>query len=684
MERIYRVLVVDDDPIMLRSYSRLLKSAAYEVLQATTGEDGISLAKKEKPDLILLDVVLPDLDGLLVCKRLKEDPELAESFVVLLSSFRIASDDQAEGLEAGADDYIARPIANREFLARVQATLRIREAQQQMKSRERQQAAVAEVGRYALVEDNLALLRNQCASLAVDLLHVDCCGIYKPVHGGTALLLQAGVGWREGLLGQAHLEATPDSLTGLAFQASTPIIVKDISKDGRFRVDPLLADHDLKSSLAVPIGARGETFGVLAVYTSSLRNFTENDAHFLQSLANLLAAAILRKRAEAELLKAAKFEAIGLLARGIAHDFNNMLAVVLGNLNLMQLSTEPGSPFLNILSDAERAVLKASELSQRLLTFATGAAPLKEAVAVKDLLLEAVDFALKGSNVRSEYRFPEDPAWMGQIAVDKAQLHQALRNIVTNAMEAMPEGGLLRVTVEHATGGADELKARGPFASPDYVKISIQDHGRGIPKQDLGRIFDPYFSTKTRGVEKGMGLGLSLAYSIIRRHGGNLQAESEEGVGTVCHIYLPTAEKKEVEGKPPENRTAVRRGSILVMDDEKMFREMVVQLLKHLGFKEIELARDGREAIERFAMARQSGKPFDIVLLDLTIKGGMGGVETIKVLREMDPSVKAIICSGYSNDQVISDFRAYGFAGALTKPYLMKQLSDVLAEAGCA
>jgi CheY-like chemotaxis protein len=180
-----------------------------------------------------------------------------------------------------------------------------------------------------------------------------------------------------------------------------------------------------------------------------------------------------------------------------------------------------------------------------------------------------------------------------------------------------------------------------------------------------------------------MGLGLSLAYSIIRRHGGDLQVESEEGIGTVCHIYLPSAEKQEMEGKLPESRAAARRGSILVMDDEEMFREMVVQLLKHLGFKEIELAKDGREAIERFALARQSGKPFDIVLLDLTIRGGMGGVETIKVLREMDPSVKAIICSGYSNDQVISDFRAYGFAGALTKPYLMKQLSDVLAEVGC-
>jgi CheY-like chemotaxis protein len=348
------------------------------------------------------------------------------------------------------------------------------------------------------------------------------------------------------------------------------------------------------------------------------------------------------------------------------------------------LSIDPGNPSLSVLSEAERAVLKASELSKRLLTIATGPAPLKEAVVVKDLVIEAVDFALRGSNVRSEYRFPEDPAWTAQVEVNQAQLDQAVRNIVTNAVEAIPEGGLLRVTVKHITGGADELKARGPFADPDYVKISIQDHGRGIPKQDLGRICDPYFSTKSRGSEKGMGLGLSLAYSIIRRHGGDLQVESEEGIGTVCHIYLPSAEKQEMEGKPPESRAAARRGSILVMDDEEMFREMVVQLLKHLGFKEIELAKDGREAIERFALARQSGKPFDIVLLDLTIRGGMGGVETIKVLREMDPSVKAIICSGYSNDQVISDFRAYGFAGALAKPYLMKQLSDVLAEVGCA
>jgi len=683
MDGTHRALVVDDDPISMQASLKLLRSAGYQLFHAHTGGNGLLLAKQEKPDLILLDVVLPDINGIEVCRRIKEDSELAETFVVLVSAYEVASDHQAQGLEGGADDYIAKPVGNREFLARVQAILRIKEAQQQLKRRERHQSALAELGRQALAADDLALFENRCASLVAELLRVDFCSIYKPLHGGAALLLQAGTGWPEGTVGKSTVEATTDYAAGLIFHSAQPVFIKDLRKDGRFKIHPLSAENALSSCLGVRFCAGQEVLGVLAVYSAPLRIFPENEVHLLQSVANVLASAILRKRAEDERIKAGKFEAMGFLTGGIAHDFNNMLAIVMGNLDLVGLSIEPGSLALTPLGEAAQAVMKASELSNKFLTFATGGSPIKKAVSLKDLVTNAVGSALQGSTIRCEYSFPEDPSWTGLVEVDPTQFDQALHHIVVNAVEAMPQEGLITVTVEHSEVNAAGIRLGAPSEAAALVKISIKDHGKGIPPQDLARVFDPYFSTKTRGVEKGMGLGLSIAYSIIKRHGGKLKVESEEGVGTICHIYLPTADRREKEETTPENTVSVSRGSILVMDDEDKLREMVAQLLSRIGFKKIELARDGREAIACFLRARQAGKPFDIVMLDLTIKGGMGGVETIKVLRGIDPSIKAIICSGYSNDPIMSDFRAHGFVGALAKPFRMQQLSDALAEAGC-
>jgi DNA-binding response OmpR family regulator/signal transduction histidine kinase len=682
MDGVYRVLVVDDDPIGRQAISKLLRSAGYELFQAPTGEEGLLLARQEKPDIILLDVVLPDISGIEVCRRIKEDPELADTFVAMLSAYKIASDHQAQGLEGGADDYIARPVGNREFLARVQAVLRIREAQQQLKRRERQQSALAELGYQALVVDDLALFENQCASLVAELLQVDWCAIYKPVRGGAALMLQTGGGWPEGVFEKTNFDATADHPANFIFHSAQPVVVKDLREEERFKNDPLVAKHSLRSCLGLRLCTGREALGVLAVYSASLRTFSENELDLLQSVANILASAILRKRAEDEPIKAGKFEAMGFLAGGLAHDFNNMLAIVVGNLDLVRLSVEAGSSALTPLGEAARATMKASELSNKFLTFATGGSPIKKAVLLEDLVTNAVESVLQGSPIRCEYSFPQDPAWTGLVEVDPTQFAQALHHIVVNAVEAMPQGGLINVTVERPSPDAGIIRTETP---PDFafVKISIKDQGKGIPQKDMGRIFDPYYSTKTRGVEKGMGLGLSIAYSIIKRHGGELKVESEEGVGTICHIYLPVADTQEKGETAPGSTAPVKRGSILVMDDEDMLREMLEQLLTRIGFKEVVLVKDGREAIAFFLSAREAGKPFDIVMLDLTIKEGMGGVETIQVLREIDPSVKAILCSGYSNDPIMSDFRAHGFVGALVKPFRMQQLRDALAEAGC-
>lgn len=279
--------------------------------------------------------------------------------------------------------------------------------------------------------------------------------------------------------------------------------------------------------------------------------------------------------------------------------------------------------------------------------------------------------------LKSDFFFPDD-LWF--IEFDKGQTKHALKNLINNAVESMPDGGTIDVRAENFNITA---KRDLPLPEGKYVKILIRDQGIGIPEEHLSQIFDPYFSTKETGEQKGMGLGLATTYSIINRHDGHITVESEVGVGTTFTLYLPAHEKdvKELELKEismPE-KPATRTGRILLMDDEEMIRNLGKQILSKFGY-DAELAKDGVEAIELYKNAIDSGKPFEAVILDLTIKEGMGGVDTIKKLKEMDPQVRAIVSSGYSNDPVMTDFRKYGFIGALAKPYTIKDLSDTLSK----
>ena len=254
--------------------------------------------------------------------------------------------------------------------------------------------------------------------------------------------------------------------------------------------------------------------------------------------------------------------------------------------------------------------------------------------------------------------------------MDEGQIEQALNNLVLNAVQAMPEGGIVQI---EATNTLINVSEELPLTSGKYIKVSIHDSGIGIKESYLPKIFDPYFTTK----QKGSGLGLAVAYSILRKHGGHISVKSKLGQGTTFTLCLPASNKAPLqEGLPGEDLPA-GEGKILVMDDEEMVRTLVSKFLEHLGY-EVEFAAEGVEAIERYQQALESGKPFDDVILDLTVPGGMGGKETIKGLLTMDPAVRAIVSSGYSNDPVMADFEKYGFAGVIPKPYRISSLSTIL------
>ncbi|MGC9328806.1 MAG: hybrid sensor histidine kinase/response regulator, partial [Candidatus Hinthialibacter sp.] len=378
-----------------------------------------------------------------------------------------------------------------------------------------------------------------------------------------------------------------------------------------------------------------------------------------------------RKRMEENLLNVRKLESVGILAGGIAHDFNNLLTAILGNVSLAKTLTAPQSKVFERLTEAEKASLRAQELTQQLLTFSKGGAPITKSEDIRSLIKETALFVLLGSNVRCEFEAPGD---LWRVDVDKSQFSQVIQNLVINANQAMPEGGVITIRANNCSNEISRKKHILPFSQNRYVQISIEDQGCGIPEAYLEKIFDPYFTTK----QEGSGLGLATAYSIVKKHHGAISVDSQLGKGSIFTIYLPASEPS-VESYSQESydETFSGQGRILVMDDEEIVKEVIGEILKEMGY-EADFAADGVEAIQKYKSAKESNDPFAAVIMDLTIPGGMGGKEAIQKIRAFDPSVKAIVSSGYSNDPVMSNYRIYGFCNMICKPYTYEDLGKAL------
>ncbi len=375
-----------------------------------------------------------------------------------------------------------------------------------------------------------------------------------------------------------------------------------------------------------------------------------------------------RKKMAEELLKAQKLESLGVLAGGIAHDFNNLLTGIMGYIDLVQKSSVPGDKIQGWLESAKKASSRAQNLTQQLLTFSRGGEPVKRLVQIKELLEESTRFVMSGSNVRCEYHLPEN-LWV--VDADRGQIGQVVQNITLNGVQAMPEGGTFTVSAENFIV---DKSSTLPLENGEYVMMLFTDNGAGIANEDIERIFDPYFSTKNTG----NGLGLTICHSIISKHKGYITVESEPGAGSRFIIYLP-AVKEASEAKTFSEKTGEKRGvgKILVMDDEEHVRGIVGEMLRYLGYSP-DFAEDGSKALDLYRKAMDAGAPYDVVIMDLTIPGGMGGRETIKKLLRVDPAVKAVVSSGYSNDPVMAEHQMYGFKGVVTKPFDTEQLSTIL------
>ena len=371
---------------------------------------------------------------------------------------------------------------------------------------------------------------------------------------------------------------------------------------------------------------------------------------------------------EMEAQKSAKLESLGILAGGIAHDFNNIMTAILGNLSLARMYVSPGDKVYEKLTDAEKATLYARGLTRQLLTFSKGGDPIKAVTSVAEFLKDTVNFAMAGSKAICQVHVADD-LWPADI--DVTQINQVIHNLVINANQAMPDGGAITISTYNL-----EIMNAGehpPLEPGRYVVISVRDEGVGIPEEVRDKIFDPYFTTK----EKGSGLGLSTSYSVMKNHGGHIEVFSHPGQGTEFRLFLPAASETASLETDHEESVVRGHGRVLIMDDEEGILEVASEALKILGYG-VETARDGQQAIHKYEQALWAGRRFDAVVMDLTIPGGVGGLEVIKHLRQIDPDVRAVVSSGYSQDPIMADFKTFGFNDVLPKPYKLEELSQVL------
>lgn len=375
-----------------------------------------------------------------------------------------------------------------------------------------------------------------------------------------------------------------------------------------------------------------------------------------------------KSKTEEELSKVQKLESLGVLAGGIAHDFNNILTAIMGNINLAMLRVEPENEIYPLLSSAEKASARAKHLTQQLLTFSKGGDPIKNIATIQEIIKDSADFVLRGSNVQCEYVFA-DNLW--GVKVDTGQISQVVQNIILNGAAAMPKGGTITVSCTNHSIEQDTPFLKGG----QYVQVTIADHGVGIPADELDKIFDPFFTTK----KLGSGLGLAISNSIVNSHGGHIEVDSKLEQGTTFIFYLPASTAK--PHVPLEKVLQVDHvqgnGRIMIMDDDKMIRDLLGNMLESFGYETL-FAKSGEEAIKLYQQAKKNNAPIAAIIMDLTIPGGMGGKEAVQEIHKLDPGAKVIVSSGYSNDPVLSDYSKYGFCAAMIKPFKLLELQEIL------
>ncbi len=624
-----KIQIVEDERIVAEDIQRSLKRLGYTISAVvSSGKEAIQKTEEENPDLVLMDIVLKGpMDGIEAAEQINSRFHIP---VVYLT----AHADEKKLQRAKVTEpygYILKPFDDKELHTTIEMALYKNKMEKKVKESEK-------------------WLATTLKSIGDGVITTDMKGSVTFMNH----VAEALTGWtQEEAAGKPLEEIFHIVNEETRMQCGNPF--EKIVKTGKI------------------IGLANGT--VLVARDGTERRIADSGAPICDDDHTILGTVLVfrdvteKRKMEENLLKmkTEKMESLSILAGGIAHDFNNILTAILGNVAIAKMKIASENEVSKILTEAEKATLTARDLTQQLLMFSKDEVSIGKPASIAGLLRDITEFVLRGSGVVCKFSVP-DHLW--PVTIDAGQISQVINNLVINAEQAMPEGGVLRIGAENVTVGEEDGL---PLKEGNYVKVTIEDEGVGIPEDYLQKIFDPYFTTKQRG----SGLGLAISYSIIKNHSGYIAVESELGLGTTFSVWLPASKEVEAEEEPDELVRGTEK--VLVMDDDENILEVTHKVLEHLGYT-TESCRDGKEAIAVYKKALKAGMPFDTVIMDLTVQGEFGGTEVLRELVKIDPHVKAIVSSGYSNDSVMAEYRKYGFCGAVTKPYSMEELSTTLYE----
>ncbi|MBT3192621.1 MAG: response regulator [Verrucomicrobia bacterium] len=641
-----KILIVDDMSDNVEAFKSVIETfmPESELRTADNGLTALEMVAQEAPDLVLLDVHMPDLDGFEVCRRLKTDPRTETIPVLMVSAFMTKGHHRALGLDTGADGYLCKPFDTAELIAQVRCLLRLKHNEDVLRAQ--REALETEL------EDRTRALRTS-EEYWRNLFEHSPDAIFIEDDKGTVLEANSAAC---ALHGMTHDELIGSNVLDLV----PPDQRKQVQDSFSGWLDETLhADEGFsytKSGEVIPVEVRAQKLELRDQQAVLLhvRDISE------------------RVRMERQLIQAQKLESVGILAGGIAHDFNNILTGVLGNISFAKLDTPEDAAAYESICEAEKAAFRARFLTQQLLTFSKGGAPVRKVESVAELLKDTANFVLSGSSATCQCDIDE-ALWPAEI--DAGQISQVMENIVINASQAMPESGTIRLMARNIELGETSEEGCPGLAPGRYLKISVQDQGLGIDPDVLPRIFDPYFTTK----KGGSGLGLATSYAIIKKHDGAISVDSKVNRGSLFTVCIPASDKPLPDLPKTGDRPIPGEGRILVMDDEQVILNIIEAALIRLGYTS-KCVPDGQTAVEAYREAMEKGEPFDAVILDITVPGGMGGEETVGLLMAMDSDVKAIVSSGYATGGVMSNPERKGFKAVIAKPYSIQQLSVVLHE----
>ncbi len=630
------VLIVDDEIKITELLLYALRNQPYKLRSAGSAREALDIISRNSTDILVTDIRMPEIDGLELSRQvLKKHPDIQ----IIIISAHGDINSAVEALKLGAVDFLQKPVDPKIL------QLSLNSAYEKWRLRHELQLA------HENLEKEKELLSVTLRSIGDGVIATDLKGRVTIINNLAADL----TGW-----------AVEDAM-GKSLASVFHIINEKTRKVCENPVAKVLETGRI-------IGLANHT--ALIAKDGTEKSIADSAAPIRDMKSNIIGTVLvfrdvtIENKINAELAKTKKLESVGILAGGIAHDFNNILTGIMGNINLSKNMIGQSHEAYDFLAAAEKASKRANKLTNQLLTFSKGGEPILEVASIYNILRESADFTLLGSNINCRIDRDAD-LWAAKI--DEGQISQVIQNIVLNARQAMPEGGTIHILCENYLNNAGRYD-KAPIKKGTYIRIVITDEGVGIHSEQVEKIFDPYFSTK----QKGSGLGLAVTLAIVKKHSGHITCTSRHGKGTTFTLYLPAIREVFIDKKHhlPVNHKG--HGKIMVMDDEEMIRDLSKSILQRSGYEVVQ-AKDGAEVLEIYKKSIEDSTPINLVIMDLTIPGGMGGRETIKKLLEIDPQVTAIVSSGYSNDPVMANYRQYGFKGCLIKPYLKDNLLEVVA-----